>query len=738
MTTIAPGGRMPALNGNLMRRYLAIAVCCAWLAGIAPGVSAEDGYDLWLRYPLAPAGIRNEIAARFTVIEPLSQPSPIVDVAVDELQRGLAAISGEPVELLPHASAEPQEIPGRLILGIAATLNEQGFASGLESDNPDAYVVRTQRINGGDATIIAGNADSGLLYGAFALLRYLATGGDPLDIDLASEPKIEHRLLNHWDNLDRSVERGYAGQSLWDWTTLPEFRDLRYRDYARANASIGINGTVLNNVNARADSLTAQYIEKAAALAEEFRPYGIRVYLSARFSAPIDIGGLSTSDPLDPDVRAWWRAKAAEIYSAIPDFGGFLVKANSEGQPGPQDFGRTHADGANMLAEAVGPYGGIVMWRAFVYSDTDPDDRARQAFSEFMPLDGEFADNVIIQVKNGPIDFQPREPFHPLFGAMEQTPLMVEFQITKEYLGFASHLVYLGPLYEEVLRADTWMRGRGSTVARVADGSLYDHPLTAMAGVANTGTDRDWTGSTFNQANWYVFGRLAWDPELSSDEIGREWLRQTFTNDDSFVEPALELMNLSREAPVNYMTPLGLAHLMATGHHYGPGPWVSNLGRPEWNPVYYHQADADGIGFDRTSSGSDAISQYADPVAERFSDPATVGDEYLLWFHHLPWGYPMQDGQNLWEALVRRYDLGVSQVEDMQRRWEALEPYVDAERFAKTRQLLAVQLREAKWWRDACIVFFRAVSGLPLPQGVDAPEYPLQYYMQIDNRYAPG
>jgi alpha-glucuronidase len=586
--------------------------------------------------------------------------------------------------------------------------------------------------------VIVGNSDVAQLYGVFALLRYLATDGNPATVNLESSPRIQHRLLNHWDNLDRTVERGYAGQSLWDWTTLPEYRDPRYTDYARANASIGINGTVLNNVNARADSLTAPYIEKAAALADEFRPYGIRVYLAARFSAPIDIGGLDTSDPLEPAVRAFWRDKAAEIYAAIPDFGGFLVKANSEGQPGPQDFGRTHADGANMLADAVAPYGGIVMWRAFVYSDTDPEDRAKQAYSEFMPLDGEFADNVIIQVKNGPIDFQPREPFHPLFGAMEQTPLMVEFQVTKEYLGFASHLVYLAPLYEEVLSADTFRQGQGSLVSSVADGSLYGHELTAMAGVANIGSDLDWTGSTFNQANWYAYGRLAWNPGLTAGQIAAEWLGQTFSNDRSFVDAATDLMLLSREAPVNYMTPLGLAHLMATGHHYGPGPWVSNLGRPEWNPVYYHQADADGIGFDRTASGSDAVSQYAPPVAERFADLERVGTEFLLWFHHLPWRYETQPGVTLWEALVRRYDLGVAQVEDIQRRWAELEPWVDAERFRKTTELLLIQRREASWWRDACISFFRAVSGMPLPPDVAPPEHPVGYYMAIDNPYAPG
>jgi alpha-glucuronidase len=702
---------------------------------LAMPAAAENGYDLWLRFAPLAAEAGERADGRFNLIVSTIE-SPTTDAAVDELRRGLDGLFGG--DIAADGRDFAGDLGGTVVLGTPESLDAIGVGVEIASDHRDAFVVATRTIDDERMTLIAGNSDVAQLYGAYALLRYLASNGDPRRIELDSAPRIDHRLLNHWDNLDRSVERGYAGQSLWDWTTLPEHRDRRYTDYARANASVGINGTVLNNVNARADSLTAAYIEKAAALADEFRPYGIRVYLSARFSAPIDIGGLETSDPLDPAVRAFWRDKAAEIYAAIPDFGGFLVKANSEGQPGPQDFGRTHADGANMLAEAVAPYGGIVMWRAFVYSATNPEDRAKQAYSEFMPLDGEFADNVIIQVKNGPIDFQPREPFHPLFGAMQRTPLMVEFQVTKEYLGFASHFVYLAPLYEEVLSADTYRPGRGSRVAAVADGSLYGHELTAMAGVANTGTDVDWTGSTFNQANWYAFGRLAWDPALTARQIADEWLRQTFSNDRAFVDSAAELMLLSREAPVNYMTPLGLAHLMATGHHYGPGPWVSNLGRPEWNPVYYHQADADGIGFDRTRTGSDAVSQYAAPVAASFADLDRVGDELLLWFHHLSWDYEVDPGITLWETLVRRYDLGVAQVEDMQRRWAALEAFVDEERFAKTAELLQIQLREAKWWRDACISFFRAVSGLALPAGVEPPEFPLGHYIQIDNRYAPG
>jgi alpha-glucuronidase len=579
--------------------------------------------------------------------------------------------------------------------------------------------------------VIAANRDIGALYGAFALLRQLQTERSLRDIAIASAPRIQLRLLDHWDNLDGSVERGYAGSSLWDWARLPDSLSARYRDYARANASIGINGTVLTNVNANAQVLTPSYLTKVAALASVFRPYGITVYLTARFSAPMEIGGLKTADPLDSTVRSWWRHKADEIYGFIPDFGGFLVKANSEGQPGPQDYKRTHADGANMLADAVAPHGGVVMWRAFVYSSEVPGDRVKQAYDEFMPLDGAFRENVLVQVKNGPLDFQPREPFHPLFGAMPKTPLMMEFQITKEYLGQDTHLVYLAPLFAEVLNADTFAKGQGSLVGRVIDGSLHGYRRTGIAGVANIGSDRNWSGSHFNQANWYAFGRLAWDHALSPSEIADEWIRMTWSNDALVVARVKEMMLSSREAVVNYMTPLGLAHIMATGHHYGPGPWVSRLARADWTPVYFHRADTLGIGFDRTASGSNAVAQYFPPVRDRYASRATVPDSVLLWFHHVGWTERLSSGGTLWEELVHRYNAGVDSVRAMQRAWQTLQTKVDSERFSDVNAFLAIQEKEARWWRDAVVQYFQTFSRLPIPAGYEAPAHPLSYYLSL-------
>ncbi len=685
--------------------------------GLTGPARAEDGYDLWMRYH-APA----TTPARNAPTVEARGDTPTLRVAAEELRRG-AGLFGTSTPPILLATANDRDVAA-LRLPLAA-LGDEGYRVGL-------VTLGNRRV-----LLVTANTDRGVLYGSFALLRHLQTGGSLDRIALTSTPRVKLRVLNHWDNLDGVVERGYAGVSLWDWWTLPDFRDPRYTDYARANASIGINGTVLNNVNAKADSLTAPYIAKAAALADVFRPYGIKVYLSARFSAPIELGGLKTADPLDPQVAAWWKAKTDEIYRSIPDFGGFLVKANSEGQPGPRDYHRSHADGANMLAAAVAPHGGIVMWRAFVYAETDPEDRAKQAYTEFKPLDGTFAKNVIVQVKNGAIDFQPREPFHPLFGAMPKTPLMIEFQITKEYLGFATHLAYLGPMFAETLASET-MQKPGETVADVVDGSVEGHNLTGMAGVANIGRDRDWAGSTFNQANWYAFGRMAWDPTLGAAPVAREWAAMTFAPSPGIVDPVVAMMMGSREAVVDYMTPLGLAHLMATGHHYGPAPWIADLKRPEWNPVYYHRADKAGIGFDRTKTGSNAVAQYAPALARTLADPATTPERELLWFHHVSWDRRMASGRTLWAEMVHDYDSGVAYVADMRRRWNALKPQIDAERWAKTATYLAVQEREARWWRDASLAYWMSVNGRPLPAGAAAPAHDLAWYKAQHFPYAPG
>jgi alpha-glucuronidase len=708
-------------------------LACLAAAVFTLPAAAEDGYDLWLRYQPVDAASYPGFQAHVRELV-AGDSSPTLEAVQHELMRGISGLASAPVALVGESSQA-----GAILFGTPQS--SQVIARlplALERAGPEGYVIRSISVNGKPATVIAANSDVGVLYGAFHFLRLLQTHQSLDALDVLSTPHTKIRILDHWDNLDRHVERGYAGESIWDWHKLPGWRDPRYTDYARACASLGINATVLTNVNANATSLTPPYLEKAAALAAVFRPYGIRVYLTARFSAPIELGGLETADPLDPGVRAWWKAKIDEIYRYIPDFGGFLVKANSEGQPGPQDYKRTHADGANMLAGPLAAHGGIVMWRAFVYSSENTEDRARQAYSEFVPLDGKFDDNVLVQVKNGPIDFQPREPFSPLFGAMPKTPLMMEFQITKEYLGFATHLVYLGTMWEEALQSDTMIKGKGSTVAKVVDGELHGYRLTGMAGVANIGSDRNWSGSHFDQANWYAFGRLAWDPQASARAIAEDWIRMTFSNDPAFVEPVLGMMMGSREAAVDYMTPLGLAHLMGTGHHYGPAPWVSDLGRPEWNPAYYHRADAAGIGFERGPRGSNAVAQYAPKVAAIFADPNKTPENLLLWFHHVSWDHRMASGRTLWDELVGHYDHGVEVVRQMRRTWAAQQGRVDAARFTQVAAFLAIQEQEAQWWRDACVAYFQSISKRPLPAGSAPPAHPLEYYQSLQFPYAPG
>lgn len=659
-------------------------------------MSAEDGSRLWLR---------QGSGANAQVIAPHTRKSPTLTLAVNELQQAWRGI------------------PVTLALKKDKQLAQDGF--------------RIQETGG--KLSVTSPTEIGLLYGAYHLIRLQETGqvSDALSQDKQSteNPAYPLRILNHWDNQDGTIERGYAGKSLWNWEELPATLSGRYEAYARANASVGINGTVVNNVNASPQILTPQYLQKVKALADVFRPYGIRVYLSVNFASPMVLDNLSTADPLNKEVIDWWKNKVREIYRTIPDFGGFLVKANSEGQPGPCDFGRTHAEGANMLADALKPYNGIVMWRAFVYSPSDAD-RAKQAYLEFKPLDGQFRSNVIIQIKNGPIDFQPRESYSPLFSAMQRTPVMAEFQITQEYLGHSNHLCFLAPMWKEFF----------SLVPPAS--------LKAIAGVANIGTDTNWCGHPFAQANWYAFGRLAWNPSLSSDAIADEWLRQTFFNeerkmkneelpcgvdeqtDSSYLtlHSSLKKMMLeSHEAVVNYMMPLGLHHIFAWGHHYGPQPWCSIPdARPDWLPSYYHRANANGIGFDRSRTGSNAVSQYPDHLAKLYDDLGTCPEEYLLWFHHVPWTHTLKSGRSLWEELCYHYDHGVQQVREFQKTWDKAEKYMDARRFKDVQSRLKIQIRDAIWWKDACLLYFQEFSKLPIPADIERPIHELEDLKQIE------
>lgn len=704
---------------------LLLLSCCLF-------VQAENGYDLWLRYvPIKNTSLllqyKKQLAAPV-----VTGTSATAVIARKELATALTGLTGRNYNISSTISTSSTFIAGTVTSSpvlTALVTKEERSRMGEEG-----FVIRSKA----GKTLITGNTDIAVLYGVFHYLRLMQTNQQVLSLNIVSVPKMKLRMLNHWDNLDRTVERGYAGFSIWDWHRLPGYVDQRYIDYARANASLGINAVALTNVNANALILTEPYLQKVKMLADVLRPYGIKVFLTARFSAPIEIGRLKTADPLNEEVQTWWKNKASEIYSFVPDFGGFLVKANSEGQPGPQDYKRTHAEGANMLANAVAPHKGIVIWRAFVYAAENPVDRHMQAYDDFVPLDGKFNDNVMVQVKNGAIDFMPREPFHPLFGAMPKTPLMMEFQVTQEYLGQATNWVFLAPLFKEVLDADTYAKGKNSTVAKIIDGSLDNHALNGMTGVANIGTDINWCGHPMAQANWYALGRLAWDHQLSSDQIADEWLRMTFSNDAAFVQSTKQIMLRSREIMVDYMNPLGLHHIMGTGHHYGPAPWVSNLNRPEWNPVYYHKADSIGIGFNRTMSGSKAIAQYFPEVRKQWEDIAKCDEKYLLWFHHAAWTHKMKSDRSLWNELVYKYYKGADSVKWMIREWNKQQSKVDEERFKAVSMLLNVQLEEAIWWRNACLLYFQTFSKQPIPSNYEQPDKTLDYYKSLRFRYAPG
>ncbi len=630
---------MRTLLSLLMFSFLSVSAC------------AEDGHELWLRY------VANTKLAKVEA----TLNDPVIANAKWELQKYW---KGKPLRLKQSKDVAP-----------------------------DGFVIAHDTIKA--------STDRGLLYGAYALLREQAVRGTSVGISVSEAPRQAYRILIHWDNLDGTVERGYAGRSIfWAAKLKGSKRDERIRQYARTCASVGINGSVLNNVNASPLILTETYLDSVSHIAGLLRPYGIRVYLSVNFGSPKALGATKTADPLDTTVIRWWCNKAKEIYRLIPDFGGFVVKANSEGQPGPFDYGRTHADGANMLARALQPFGGVVFWRSFVYGAKHKgEDRVKQAVSEFSPLDGQFEPNVILQSKNGPLDFQPREPYAPIFDNMKLTRQAVELQITQEYLGQDKHLVYLGPMWTEFF-------------SFVAPGSL-----DGVVGVANVGDDTNFCGHPFAQANWYAFGRLAWNPTLSARQIAREWLLQTWTSKPEFVNPVLDMMMESREACVDYMEPLGLHHLMAFDHHYGPEPDGYRAEYPiEWCPVYYHKADSAGIGFDRSSTGSNATQQYREPYRSLYDNISTCPMEYLLWFHHVGWNYKFPDGTTLWQQLCRHYNRGVKAVESWKPIWQAVRSYIDQERWLQTDKLLDEQADNAREWRDVCLGYFQKFSKMEIEQ----------------------
>ena len=676
----------------------------------APAEAAsEEGYKLWLRYA-SPGEISASyrLAIRQIVVEGRSRTA---EATRQELTSALSRLLGVPVPAVQRGWQD-----GALIVGTpasSAAIGGLGWNSELARLGPEGFILRAASVADRTVIAIASEGDVGALYGAFHFLRLLQTA-QPIDgLNLSERPRVGLRMLNHWDNMDGSIERGYAGRSLWQWDHLPATLDPRYTDYARANASIGINGTVVNSVNADVRILRPEYLDKVAALAELWRPYGLRMYLSANFAAPVRLGGLKTADPLDRGVASWWKTKAREIYSLIPDFGGFIVKANSEGQPGPKDYGRNHAEGANVLADALSDRGGHVIWRAFVYDeDVDPD-RAKRAYIEFTRLDGQFRPNVLVQIKNGPLDFQPREPFHPLFGALTRTPVLAEIQATQEYLGQAKHLVYLGTMWQEFLEADTYARGRGSTVAKVIAGDVHAQRVTGVASVVNPGSDRNWCGHHFSQSNWYASGRLAWNPELSAQQIADEWTRMTFTNDAKAVRTIRDIMMRSREAFVNYTMPLGLHHLIG-GDHYAPMPENAKSRRSDWTATYYHQAAADGIGFDRTMRGSRAVAQYFPPVRDLFDSLATCPEPFLLWFHRVPWDYRTRSGDTLWDALRRKYAEGVAEAVAMQATWHSLAEHIDPQRHKEVADRLAIQVADAAKWRDHILGYFQGFRGRPI------------------------
>lgn len=680
-----------------------------FLFTILPFLSrGDDGYRLWLKYDKITDTAYYSMCQQHLQTFSIVGSSKTLQVAAKEIKKGFGGMLATNIK-------EVSSGDGQLILTKYKDLHTH-LKKQFRQDNPfheEGYFIRSIEEEGKRKIFIVGQEDIGVLYGTFHFLRTVQTRGRLEGLSIRNAPKLQWRMLNHWDNLNRTVERGYAGQSIWKWDELPDKIDERYIDYARANSSIGINAVAVNNVNASPHILTQEYLEKLAALADVFRPYGIRLFISINFASPTALSGLSTADPFEPAVQRWWNNKIDEIYTIMPDFAGFLVKANSEGQPGPQDYGRTHVDGANVLARSLARHNGILIWRAFVYENKG-NDRVKDPYDEFASLDGQFLPNVFVQTKNGPLDFQPREPHSPLFGALASTSQMMEFQITQEYTGFSTHLVYLAKLYKEVLDSNTYTDGQQASVAQIVDGTLQGQSMTGMAGVSNIGDVQNWTGHLFAQANWYAFGRLAWDHELSSKQIAKEWIEMTLTHEPKAVETIVAIMEGSYEHMVNYMMPLGLTVLSSEGHHYGPQPW---------RRTGFHNANKEGIGYNRTSTGSNAVAQYTEPLQRKYEQVETCPEALLLWFHHLPWSYQMQSGRTLWEELCFKYNDGVEGVRQMQQQWCAVRQQIDTATFEQVDRLLAEQEDEAVWWRDACLEYFSQVSKLAIPAEYEVPRY---------------
>lgn len=674
-------------------------------------VMAEDGSNLWLRYvQVADSSKLTEYRNAVTEIVVQNYSSSTTLTAIrDELNMGLDGLLAQDVPYSDTAVTRN----GSVVAGTPASsaiINGLGLGGTLDALGDEGFVIKSAMVNGYNVTVIASKGNIGALYGTFNFLKLIQTEKSLSSLNISEKPKIKIRQLDHWETV-----RCYAGGNIWNWSVLPGTVDPKYKIYARANAAVGINAVVLNCVNADKNFLNATYISKEKALADLFRPYGIKVYLSANFAAPQTLGGLSTADPLNTQVIQWWVTKCNEIYAQIPDFGGFLVKANSEGEPGPKDYGRTHADGANCLANGLASHGGVVLWRAFVYDAAIDTDRLKRAYKDFTPLDGQFSGNVFVQVKNGPLDFQPREPFNPLFGKMPNTPLAMEFQITQEYTGQGIQLVFLAPMWEEVLKTDTYANGAGSTVGKVIDGTVHNYSITCMAGVANTGSDLNWTGQIFGQANWFAFGRLAWNHELTSDSIADDWTRMTWGNNTTVVGTIKAMLMGSWEACVSYMTPLGLGHIMKADNHYGPDPGYTYPGHEDWSPTYFHKADSSGLGYNRSSTGSNLVGQYFSTVGNQYNNISTCPENLLCWFHHVPWTRTMQSGRTFWNELCYRYQNGVQYVTNMKAQWNTLNGLVDSTRFSHVQGKLSTHETDAKTWRDTCINYFKGFSGQPTP-----------------------